>query len=93
MRKTYVTFGGRCDDQQSLARGAKRPVLFGDRHWKGLSAGTGTEKDRLVEAQKPHLYRVEIARMPDALHGYFSLPARFKLVKQTCEIINRFLKD
>ena len=37
--------------------------------------------------------RAEIVRMPDALHGYFSLPASFKLVKQTYEIINRFLKD
>ncbi len=37
--------------------------------------------------------RVEIARMPDALHGYFSLPAGFKLVKRTYEIINRFLGD
>ncbi len=37
--------------------------------------------------------RVETVRMPDALHGYFSLPAGFKLVKQTYEIINRFLKD
>ncbi len=37
--------------------------------------------------------RVEIVRMPDALHGYFSLPASFKLVKQTYEVIGRFLKD
>jgi len=37
--------------------------------------------------------RVEIVRMPDALHGYFSLPTGFKLVKQTYEIINRFLGD
>jgi len=36
--------------------------------------------------------RVEIVRMPDALHGYFSLPAWFELVKQTYEVINRFLK-
>ncbi len=36
--------------------------------------------------------RVEIVRMPDALHGYFSLPASFKLVKQTYEIIDRFLE-
>jgi len=35
--------------------------------------------------------RAEIVRMPDALHGYFSLPASFKLVKQTYEVINRFL--
>jgi len=35
--------------------------------------------------------QVEIVRMPDALHGYFSLPASFKLVKQTYEVINRFL--
>jgi len=37
--------------------------------------------------------RVEIVRMPDALHGYFSLPASFQLVKQTYEIIDRFLRD
>lgn len=37
--------------------------------------------------------RVELVRMPDALHGYFSLPASFKLVKRTYEVINRFLKD
>ncbi len=37
--------------------------------------------------------QVEIVRMPDALHGYFSLPASFKLVKQTYNIINHFLKD
>lgn len=36
---------------------------------------------------------VEVVRMPDALHGYFSLPAGFKLVKQTYEIINRFLRE
>lgn len=36
--------------------------------------------------------RVETVRMPDALHGYFSLPASFRLVKQTYEVINRFLK-
>ena len=33
-----------------------------------------------------------IRRIPDALHGYFSLPARFVQVKRTYEIINRFLK-
>ncbi len=37
--------------------------------------------------------RVEVVRMPDALHGYFALPASFRLVKQTYETINRFLKD
>lgn len=37
--------------------------------------------------------RVEIVRMPGALHGYFSLPASFKLVKKTYEIINRFLSE
>jgi len=36
--------------------------------------------------------RVEIVRMPDALHGYFSLPAWFEPVEQTYEAINRFLK-
>ena len=36
--------------------------------------------------------RVEMHRIPDALHGYFSLPVRFSQVKQTYEIINRFLE-
>jgi len=36
--------------------------------------------------------RAETVRMPDALHGYFSLPASFPLVRQTYEKINRFLK-
>lgn len=44
---------------------------------------------RLAEAGN----RVEMHRMPDALHGYFSLPARFVQVKRTYEIINRFLKE
>ena len=37
--------------------------------------------------------RVEIVRMPDALHGYFALPVRFELVRKTYDIINHFLKD
>jgi len=36
--------------------------------------------------------RVETVRMPDVLHGYFSLPVWFEPVKQTYEIINTFLK-
>ena len=35
---------------------------------------------------------VEIHRIPDALHGYFSLPVWFKHVKQTYAIINSFLE-
>lgn len=35
---------------------------------------------------------VEIHRIPDVLHGYFSLPVRYGPVKQTYEIINRFLE-
>jgi acetyl esterase/lipase len=34
---------------------------------------------------------VEIYRMPNALHGYFSLPARFVHVKRTYELIQKFL--
>jgi len=34
---------------------------------------------------------VEIHRMPDALHGYFSLPPRFVLVRKTYELINSFI--
>lgn len=30
-------------------------------------------------------------RMPDALHGFFSLPPRFSHVKRTYQLINRFL--
>ncbi len=37
--------------------------------------------------------RVVTVRLPDALHGYFSLPASFKLVKETYEVIDHFLKD
>lgn len=37
--------------------------------------------------------RVEICRMPDALHGYFSLPVRFTQVSKTYELINKFLED
>lgn len=36
--------------------------------------------------------RVETYRMPDALHGYFSLPARFSQVSRTYGLINRFLR-
>ena len=36
--------------------------------------------------------QVELHRIPDALHGYFSLPLRFSLVKRTYDIINRFLE-
>lgn len=36
--------------------------------------------------------RAEIIRMPDALHGYFSLPVRFEPVRQTYDAINAFLK-
>lgn len=37
--------------------------------------------------------RVELFRMPDALHGYFSLPVRFEQVKKTYALINRFLEE
>lgn len=36
---------------------------------------------------------VEVYRMPDALHGYFSLPIRFVHVQRTYDLINRFLKE
>lgn len=35
---------------------------------------------------------VEIHRMPGTLHGYFSLPLWFKAVRETYEIIDRFLE-
>lgn len=34
---------------------------------------------------------VMLYRMPDALHGYFSLPIRFALVRHTFEMIDHFL--
>ena len=37
--------------------------------------------------------RVEVFRMPNALHGYFSLPVRFSQVKKTYKLINDFLKE
>ena len=36
--------------------------------------------------------RVKVFRMPDALHGFFSLPVRFSQVKKAYVLINRFLK-
>lgn len=36
---------------------------------------------------------VEIHRIPDALHGFLSLPARFSPVRHTYRIINRFLNQ
>lgn len=36
---------------------------------------------------------VEIYRMKDALHGFFSLPARFTHVKQTYNLIKSFLSE
>ncbi len=44
----------------------------------------------LLRAAGSHVHTV---RMPDTLHGYFSLPADFKPVKQTYDIIDRFLRD
>ncbi len=37
--------------------------------------------------------RVEIYRMPDALHGFFCLPTGFFHVKKSYELINQFLED
>lgn len=37
--------------------------------------------------------RVKVFRMPDALHGYFSLPVRFSQVKKTYGLINDFLRE
>ena len=34
---------------------------------------------------------VQMYRMPDALHGYFSLPARFPMVRHTYDLIAKFL--
>ncbi len=36
---------------------------------------------------------VEIHRVPDALHGYFSLPVWFKQVQKTYAMINAFLEE
>lgn len=35
--------------------------------------------------------RVQVVRMPDALHGYFMLPPRYVQVRRTYEYINEFL--
>lgn len=45
--------------------------------------------DRLREGGN----HVETHRIPDALHGYFSLPVWFKHVKETYAIINSFLEE
>lgn len=37
--------------------------------------------------------RVQVFRVPDAIHGFFSLPARLKPVRQAYEQINHFLED
>ena len=37
--------------------------------------------------------RVEVCRIPDALHGYFSLGPRYAAVRRSYEIINRFLEE
>ena len=37
--------------------------------------------------------RVEVHRMENALHGYFTLPVRFELVKKTYALINHFLEE
>ncbi len=36
--------------------------------------------------------KVQIHRMPDALHGFFSLPPRFVHVRQAYEMINNFIR-
>ena len=36
---------------------------------------------------------MEIYRIPDALHGFFSLPVRFKHVQKTYALINAFLEE
>lgn len=36
--------------------------------------------------------RVELHRMPDALHGFFSLPPNFPVVQDCYRLINRFLR-
>lgn len=36
---------------------------------------------------------VVTCRMKDALHGYFSLPAQFSAVRESYEIINKFLRE
>lgn len=44
---------------------------------------------RLQEAGVP----TELHRMPDALHGFFSLPSRFSQVQKTYGLIRRFLRS
>ena len=42
---------------------------------------------------KQHGNLVEVYRMKNALHGFFSLPKNFVHVKQSYELINRFLRS
>lgn len=44
---------------------------------------------RLREAGVP----TQLYRMPDALHGFFSLPSRFSQVQKTYQLIRRFLSS
>lgn len=44
---------------------------------------------RLIEAGNT----VEVHRIPDAIHGYFSLPMSFAAVRQSYELINHFLNE
>ena len=38
-------------------------------------------------------WKQEVHRMENALHGYFTLPVRFELVKKTYALINHFLEE
>ena len=49
------------------------------------------EGEAYAEALRAAGNPVEVHRMPDTLHGYFSLPARFRAVRDTFTLINQFL--
>ena len=50
----------------------------------------GEEYARRLEAAGN---RVVIRRMPDALHGYFSLDEKFPLVRETYDLIRQFIRE
>ena len=51
------------------------------------------EGEKYARCLKKTGNRVEGYRMKDALHGYFALSTKYVLVRETYELINRFLGE